>query len=297
MSTSSSFDNVTPVYDERTELLRESAALGNLKAVQYYVSGGTDVNSVNKINGWTALHWAAKRNHDQVVQYLLRNGAKADVQTKQNQFPLDLTTSDSVRSMLRSVTPPSSSTPECPTPPESVDQQASEERASSFVPNYLANPDLAKTWSSPEELPIKPVVLYQKDDFNTSPIDQPNSTRMLSSAPEIQAALSRPLQEDSEFELIVAHNIPSNVVGAVFASPVTSIRDTVEIAFDELDLDVKCGVKDGSFDSFMDLYRMRNDLLIPIPQKQWNHSIGKHFRQAMTKGDICMLVMKEKSVE
>ncbi|KNE69152.1 hypothetical protein AMAG_19966 [Allomyces macrogynus ATCC 38327] len=49
------------IYDEREELLREAAALGNAKALTFYLTAGVSPNAQNKINGWTPLHWAAQR--------------------------------------------------------------------------------------------------------------------------------------------------------------------------------------------------------------------------------------------
>ena len=45
------------------EDLREACALGDEGKVMDLVRKGADVNSSNKVNGWTALHWAAYRGH------------------------------------------------------------------------------------------------------------------------------------------------------------------------------------------------------------------------------------------
>jgi ankyrin repeat protein len=39
-------------------------------------AGVADVNSQHRINKWTALHWAAKRNNPEIVKILIENGAE-----------------------------------------------------------------------------------------------------------------------------------------------------------------------------------------------------------------------------
>ena len=42
------------------EQFRESACYGDVDAMSSLLKAGVNVNSVNKMNGWTALHWACK---------------------------------------------------------------------------------------------------------------------------------------------------------------------------------------------------------------------------------------------
>ena len=42
------------------EQLRESACYGDVDAMTSLLQAGVNVNSVNAMNGWTALHWACK---------------------------------------------------------------------------------------------------------------------------------------------------------------------------------------------------------------------------------------------
>ena len=48
--------------------LLEAACVGDVEAVEKLLEAGSDVNSRHPVNGWTALHWAAKRNHLKVVE-------------------------------------------------------------------------------------------------------------------------------------------------------------------------------------------------------------------------------------
>jgi ankyrin repeat protein len=50
----------------------------------------------------TALHWAAKRNHSQVVEYLLENGADKDIQAHDKSTPAHVCSNNSVRQVLQS---------------------------------------------------------------------------------------------------------------------------------------------------------------------------------------------------
>merc|ERR1719340_391213 len=59
---------------EMEEKLREAACFGDIEGVKELIARGVNTNSQHDINGWTALHWAAKRNHlniEGVIKVLL----------------------------------------------------------------------------------------------------------------------------------------------------------------------------------------------------------------------------------
>lgn len=68
--------------------LKEAQILEAVKAALDI--GGSDVNAVDQ-NGNTALHIAASRGYDSIVQLLADKGAKLDVKNKRGQTPLALT--------------------------------------------------------------------------------------------------------------------------------------------------------------------------------------------------------------
>jgi ankyrin repeat protein len=65
---------VAQTYDEGPEKL--------LEAVKLAASLGNDVNAVNAM-GLTALHGAANRGSDDIIRFLVQNGARLDVADKQ----------------------------------------------------------------------------------------------------------------------------------------------------------------------------------------------------------------------
>lgn len=85
------------------ETLREVCCIGDLEKVIVLVGHGVNVNSQNKVNGWTGLHWAAKRNHKHVVSYLLNNGVDLSICTFKKELALDLTQSKDIKTLLARV--------------------------------------------------------------------------------------------------------------------------------------------------------------------------------------------------
>ena len=60
-----------------------------LEAVKIFVDAGLDLHQVNT-RGETALHGAADRGADTIVQFLVDHGAELNVKTKQGFTPLDV---------------------------------------------------------------------------------------------------------------------------------------------------------------------------------------------------------------
>jgi uncharacterized protein len=67
-----------------------------LEGVKYCVELGLDVNGADN-NKETALHGAADRGADRIIQYLVENGAKLDVKDDHEHTPLDIAQGGEVR--------------------------------------------------------------------------------------------------------------------------------------------------------------------------------------------------------
>ncbi|XP_007433064.1 ankyrin repeat domain-containing protein 40 isoform X1 [Python bivittatus] len=120
---------------ELQERLREAAALGDIEEVQRLVDFGVSVNSQNEINGWTCLHWACKRNHAQVVSYLIDAGADKDILTVKEEKAVQLTSKREIRKMLGV---------------EDDDEllDVKKDSALPIIPNYLSNPPFPYVYNS-----------------------------------------------------------------------------------------------------------------------------------------------------
>lgn len=85
---------------EQEEKLREAACFGDIEGVKELISRGVNTNSQHDINGWTALHWAAKRNHLNIVNLLCNHGADKSVPTNKGEMASDLTSEGVIKVLL-----------------------------------------------------------------------------------------------------------------------------------------------------------------------------------------------------
>lgn len=108
------------------EALKEAASVGNLEEIREIISSGVNVNSVNKVNGWSALHWASKRGHAKAVEALLDAGADKNIRNNKGELPEDVTQKADIRELL-------GASP-VPVPIEKPCEDMK------FKPNYLSNP-------------------------------------------------------------------------------------------------------------------------------------------------------------
>jgi hypothetical protein len=90
--------NILSKYKQQNDLysphidvvIRRAAAAGNLEDLTVLVNvKGIDINSQDSTPGkhFTALHWAAKRGHLAVYQFLIDNGAALDIQDASQKRP------------------------------------------------------------------------------------------------------------------------------------------------------------------------------------------------------------------
>lgn len=108
------------------ERLRELCCIGDERNAKLLIERGVSVNTANAMNGWTPLHWAAKRGHASIVKYLVQQGADATVLTNKGETAAKLTDDTAIKQMLGE-----GNNVETSTVTENLP----------IVPNYLRNPE------------------------------------------------------------------------------------------------------------------------------------------------------------
>ncbi|VDM39394.1 unnamed protein product [Toxocara canis] len=79
----------------------EACSAGDInKTMLLLGSGRVDINFHHRINGWTGLHWAARRGHADIVNLLLRTGFDPISQAKDGRTPIDVATEPSIKTIL-----------------------------------------------------------------------------------------------------------------------------------------------------------------------------------------------------
>ena len=139
---------INNITEELNEKLREACCMGDKETVYKCLAQGADINSKNKMNGWTSLHWASKRGHISLVEILLRSNADPSVLNDKQQTAYDVADIDDVRNVLSNCDLGSSNgNHQSNFKPVDVANTSSDngstkqhQNGTSFVPNYLRNP-------------------------------------------------------------------------------------------------------------------------------------------------------------
>ncbi|KAJ2804950.1 hypothetical protein H4R20_002292 [Coemansia guatemalensis] len=258
--------------DERAENLREMAALGNLKAVRAYIRSGVDMNSQNKMNQWTALHWACVRGNKDVAEFLICVGADISLKNNKGQTPLDVCKSDGIRALF----PGYSAVGPVDTPVSGDDAKRPPHGAPElpFVPNYIANPDLAKAWDMPEDalLGSQGESGYMRQLQHEASVSSGVPTgQQPTQAQAAQQAMSTVTASAEEREILVynGHCEDQNLLGSVFVNPQDqTIAGLGAQILDELD---------GLPKSFS-ISRYNGKQIVPVSTKQEAFSVDRVFR-------------------
>ncbi|KAJ2450697.1 hypothetical protein EV183_004103 [Coemansia sp. RSA 2336] len=237
------------IVDEREENFREMAALGNLRAIAAYIRGGVDINGQNKMNGWTALHWACVRGNIEVVGALIRAGAQTDIKNNKGQTPLDVCKSDEIRAIFPGFEPDSK--PD--NPPDSA--------SASFVPNYIINPDLSKAWGMPEDAMLG----NQGDSAYMRQLQQEASASARHDLAKLQ---DKPAASERELLVYASQPGDNNLRGSVFVGSNATISQLNGQIRSELD----------NIPEDFAIYRFNGKQVVPISAKQGNFSVGQVFR-------------------
>lgn len=134
---------------ELDEEFREACCNGNTDLMQKLINKGVDVNSQNKINGWTSLHWAAKRGHEIIVKSLLQNYADASLKNSEGKSAVEVATDEKIRNILLDHLGPQSMLSKGSSKNNSSEKPLSEQI--NFVPSYLKHPVFPHVSSSQSE--------------------------------------------------------------------------------------------------------------------------------------------------
>ncbi|KAG0175239.1 Ankyrin repeat domain-containing protein 40 [Apophysomyces sp. BC1034] len=239
--------------DEREESLREVSALGNIKAVQHFVHAGVNINSQNKMNGWTALHWAAHRNQESVVRMLLSNGADPLIKTNKDQTAADL---GQKHEIILELLEQASGT--------GVPRSGVSEPELPIVPTYMKNPDLEKTWLLPDEFSENKVERIVRQQTAAAMLNEPEESAKPNDTVQETTKSSA---DDKEILVYLSTRADEQLLGSVFLNN-EPMEVTMEHIREELD----------GLPSNFTLARHNGKISIPINAKQMNKRLLDLFR-------------------
>lgn len=114
---------------ELEEKLRQASCVGDEQSVRILLASGININAQHPVNGWTALHWASKRGHQNIISILLKHGADKRAVSKKGETALSVCTSPESRKLLG----------------EDGNAQNAVEAALPIIPHYLSHPPLDAT--------------------------------------------------------------------------------------------------------------------------------------------------------
>ncbi|KAJ3399347.1 hypothetical protein CcCBS67573_g08766 [Chytriomyces confervae] len=240
---------------------------GNLAAVEQFLPVDAQkrdavVNYAHPMNGWTGLMWAVKRNHVDIAQLLLKNGARIDAVSYKGDTAASLCSSEEMRAALN------------------VDTQIkpTDKSSDGFVPNYMVDvsalPPLDQVMAG-----VDKDATHEVKHVNP-PMPQSNAPVTDVAAPPVSAfALKHSTSQVQPTPFSISVEMREIRVqlsgqaglyaGAVFVRTTDTIEELVRLVQSELD-DIPPTFK---------LIRADPDTqqFIPISKKQFHHPVGLHF--------------------
>ncbi|KAG8223312.1 hypothetical protein J437_LFUL001186 [Ladona fulva] len=145
---------------ELEEKLRQASCVGDEQSVRILLGSGININAQHPVNGWTALHWASKRGHQNIISVLLKHGADKRAVSKKGETPLSVCTTPEARKLLG----------------EDGSPQNPVENTLPIIPHYLSHPPLDSTVNlTNNSLPRKPNSLPAAESLHLRNISGFNS--------------------------------------------------------------------------------------------------------------------------
>ncbi|KAF8978338.1 hypothetical protein BGZ46_006574 [Entomortierella lignicola] len=264
--------------DSRVDDLHEMAAIGNLKAVLHYCQSGVNINAQNRMNGWTALHWATHRGHEPIVRALLMRGARKDIQNKKGETPVDIATKPDICALYNK---------EVAIEPNNEDQDSSTPK---FVPAYLAQPDLSKLWSLPDgstddpKLNQEAFALSNPGLQSLAPAPKTEASVLVRSSAAANGVSSAGTNDSYVAKEILVYDgsvADDNILGSIFANIEDTIEKTIHQIREEID----------DIPEEFNIGRYNGSKVVPINMKQLSRKTGDMFRG---QDDAIVLMSKAK---
>ena len=146
-----------------------------------------NTNSQHDINGWTALHWAAKRNHLNIVNLLCNHGADKNVQTNKGEVAAQLTSEGVIKVsfldywsfiMFLQVLLNAQASKLAPLP---AAKEAAKKPDLPITPNYIKNPPVAYQVDLSDKAPAA-AVAEKKPRLEPAPLVQQRVVSSVSGA-------------------------------------------------------------------------------------------------------------------
>ncbi|KAJ3219367.1 Ankyrin repeat domain-containing protein 40 [Dinochytrium kinnereticum] len=184
----------------------EACATGDLKAVEMLLRNGVSVNAAHPVNGWTPLHWASKRGHNDLVRILIAEGASLSSKNSKGETAADVANKNVAE--LFNVTP------------EAIESREPKQKV--FIPNYLRrDSETERPTELPKTTPAIPITLTK-----------PASSRDTGALRDVVVYR----QQEERF----------TAIGTIFISPLDTLEDTraqIRNEMDEVSCDESFGLQ------------------------------------------------------
>jgi len=213
---------------ELEEKLREAACFGDIEGVKELIARGVNTNSQHDINGWTALHWAAKRNHLNIVNLLCNHGADKSVPTNKGEMAADLTSEGVIKVLLNAQASKLAAVPSQPvkaTAKVSPARSHQVEEPLAITPNYIRHPVLGYEVDIPDRVDKKP-----KIDTDTAPVPRP----VVQQQTPVRRVVTQPLNKELILRIRVANRPDPDYIEIELPSSGLTLENLTVTACNEL---------------------------------------------------------------